>query len=431
MGTLVKTGVLAALAGAGLAGLLHADEARADNGRQLQSSDGNLSVNLGGHVQFDGYYDDKDSSSGIGSGVAGEDSSDSFRFRRAWITLTGKVYGFAYHIDYDLVSSTLQRAWLSHGVLPHGTLYVGQDKPWASLDELSSDSDVPFLERNITSSSGVNPAANYTNGLFYSWNDRVFTDEDNLWLGLSGSALHKQSGGTDTSTQGTAFNARVGYAPIVEKDRWLHFGVSFVNANAATGSTTAGTNALLVSYVYGSHFDSSEKLTLAKYTVSDTGAKPHSNTVGGELAGAYGPGYLQAEYDHAAFRQAGEPDNTVTAYSVTAAYALTGETRPYKPGTASYGGITPAHGYGAWEIALRYEEARNDGNDGVFTGLALPGAKAALATLDKVTVLTAGLNYYANSHVRFELQFQHGKADLGKAGSDAPNTVAARAQLVF
>ena len=431
MSTLVKTGVMAALAGVGLAAVLHADDARADGAFQLKSADGNFSGSLTGRLEFDGYYDNNDNRSKIGSGVAGSDSSDSFRFRRAWLTLAGNVYSFDYHVDYDFVANTLQRAWISHEVLPHGTLYIGQDKPWASLDEIASDTETPFLERNIASSSGINSVATYTNGLYYAWNNRLFTEEDNVWIGLSGSSLHKQSGGADSSTQGTAFNARVAYAPIVEKNRWLHFGVSFINANAAAGSTTAGTNALLVSYVYGNHFDSDEKLTLANYPVSSTGTRPHSNTLGGELAAAYGPGYLQAEYDDAKFHEAGEPDNTVKAYSVTGAVMLTGETRPYKPGDASYGGITPGHAYGAWELAVRYEKARNDGNDGVFKGLALPGVKVSLATLDQVTLISAGVNYYPNAHVRFMLDYEHGKADLGKAGTDSPNTVEARAQLTF
>ena len=431
MSTLFKTGVLAALAGVGLAGLLHADDAKADGAFQVKSSDGNLSGSVGGRLEFDGYYDRNDNKTKIGSGVAGSDSSDSFRFRRVWVTLTGKVYSFDYHIDYDLVSSSLQRAWFSHEVLPHGTLYIGEDKPWASLDEIASDSDTPFLERNLASSSGVNSVATYTNGLYYAWHDQIFTSEDNLWLGLSGSSLHKHSGGLDTSTQGTAFNARIAYAPIVRKDRWLHFGASFINANAAAGSTTSGTNALLASYVYGNHFNGNEKLTLANYTVSSTGTRPHSNTLGGELAGAYGPAYLQAEYDNAKFHETGQPDNTVKAYSVTAAVTLTGETRPYKPGDATYGGITPSHDYGAWELVARYEKARNEGNNGVFAGLALAGAKASLATLDQVTLLGLGLNYYPNSHVRFMLDYEHGKADLGKAGTDSPNTIAARAQIVF
>lgn len=431
MRTLVKTSALTLSIGVGMTGLLHVHDAKANGVWQFSSPDGNFSTSIGSRLEFDGYYDDNDNGGKIGSGVAGEDSSDSFRFRRAWLTLTGNVYSFDYHIDYDLVSDALQRAWLSHEVLPHGTLYIGQDKPWASLDEIASDTDTPFLERNIASSSGVNSVATYTNGLYYAWHNRLLSGHDNLWLGLSGSSLHKEVSGADTSTQGTAFNARVAYAPIVEDDHWLHFGVSFINANAADGSNTSGSNALLASYVYGNHFDSNEKLTLAKYTVTSTGTRPHSNTLGGELAGAYGPGYLQAEYDDVEFHEAGESDNTVKAYSITAAITLTGETRKYKADDATYRGITPSHGYGAWELAVRYERAQNYGNNGVFTGLALPGVKGSVATLDQVSLLTIGLNYYANAHVRFMLDYEHGKADLGRAGTDSPNTVGLRAQLAF
>jgi len=42
-----------------------------------------------------------------------------------------------------------------------------------------------------------------------------------------------------------------------------------------------------------------------------------------------------------------------------------------------------------------------------------------------------GLNFYPNEHVRFELNYEHGEADLGKEGSDSPNTIGARAQLWF
>ncbi|MGA7539122.1 MAG: porin [Steroidobacteraceae bacterium] len=429
-----KCGFLIALAGAGVLlalGTTRADAAATGGLASLDSPDGNLSAQVGGRLQFDGYVDHNDSGSTIGSGVPDADEASSFRFRRVWVTLTGKVYDFDYHLDYDFVSGALQRAWLSHGLLAHGTLYIGQDKPWASMDEIASNADTPFLERNIASASGVNSAATYAQGLFYDWQAHALSNSDSLWLGLSASSLHKQSGNTDTSTQGTAFNGRIAYAPIVEQHRWLHLGLSLINANADTGSTTAGANALLASYVYGNHFDGDEKLTLADYPVSSKGARPHANTLGAELAGAYGPLYVQAEYDDAAFHEAGEPDNTVTAYSVTAAYTLTGETRPYRVGDATYGAITPASSLGAWELALRYDHARNDGNNGVFTGLALAGAKATLATLDEVSMVTVGLNYYASARVRFMFDYERGTADLGRAGSDSPSTFAARAQIVF
>ena len=430
MNILIKSGVVAALAGASV-GLARADVVTTTGGIKVVSSNGDFSAAVGTLLQFDAYEDQNDSSSGIGSGIANGSSNNAFRFRRAWITLAGKVYSFNYHVDYDTVTGALARAWLEHDLLPNGSLFIGQDKPWGSLDELARNPDTPFLERNIVSASGVNAAATYSDGVFYEWSRRALTDNDSLWLGASAVSLHKQTGSTDTSTQGSAYNARIGYAPIIEKDAWAHVGASIIDATAATGSSTAGTNALNASYAYGDYFDSSEKLTLASYPVSSTGARPHSRSISGELAGAYGPAYLQAEYDDVAFHETGEPNNTVRAYSATAAYTLTGETRSYNTKDSTYGTITPAHSYGAWEVAVRYDQATNDGSDGVYTGLALAGAKAALATADKVTLITVGLNYYPNDHVRFVLNYEHGKADLGREGSDSPNTIGARAQLWF
>ncbi|HUA26287.1 MAG TPA: porin [Steroidobacteraceae bacterium] len=431
MNMLVKSGVVAALAAAGV-GLAHADVVTTTGGVKVVSSNGDFSAAIGTLIQFDAYADENDSTSGIGSGTANASSNDAFRFRRAWITLAGKVYNFHYHIDYDTVSGSLQRAWLEHDLLPHGSLFLGQDKPWASMDEIARNPDTPFLERNIASSSGVNAAATYTNGVYYEWHDRAFSDSDNLWLGASAASLHKQSSSADTITQGSAYNARIAYAPIVDKNLWLHIGASIIASTAAAGSSTAGANGLTAAYAYGNYYDSDEKLTLASYPVSSTtGARPHSRAVSGELAGAYGPAYVQAEYDNVAFRQLGEPDNTVTAYSATAAYTLTGETRGYNTQDATYLGIVPAHSYGAWEVAVRYDEARNDGFDDAFHGIALAGVKASEATADKVTVVSIGLNYYPNDHVRFVLDYEHGEADLGKAGEDKPNTIGARAQLWF
>ncbi|HUN70868.1 MAG TPA: porin [Steroidobacteraceae bacterium] len=427
----MKSGCIATLA-AMSAGLAHADVVTTTGGIKVVSSNGDFSAAVGTLLQFDAYADENDSSSRIGSGVANGSSNNAFRFRRVWITLAGKVYGFNYHIDYDTVSGALQRAWLEHGLLPNGSLFVGQDKPWASMDEIARNPDTPFLERNVVSSSGVNAAATYTNGLYYEWHRPAFTGSDNLWLGASAASLHRQTGSADASTQGSAYNARIAYAPFVGKDTWLHLGASIIDATAATGSNTESSNGLAASYAYGNYYDGNEKVTLASYPVSTaTGARPHSRSVAGEFAGAYGPAYWQAEYDNVAFHETGVADNTVTAYSMTAAYTLTGETRRYNTQDATYLGIAPAHSYGAWELAVRYDQARNDGSDDTFTGLALAGAKASLATADKVTLVTVGLNYYANDHVRFVLDYEHGKADLGKEGSDSPNTIGARAQLWF
>ncbi len=140
---------------------------------------------------------------------------------------------------------------------------------------------------------------------------------------------------------------------------------------------------------------------------------------------------MQAEYDNARFHEAGDARQHGEGLLGHGAFTLTGEARPYKPGDATYGGITPSHAYGAWEIAVRYEKARNEGNNGVFTGFALAGVKTYARHVGPGLVAQRGSELLPESHVRFMLDYEHGKADLGRAGTDSPNTVAARAQLVF
>ncbi|HEY6517528.1 MAG TPA: hypothetical protein VIY50_15400, partial [Steroidobacteraceae bacterium] len=106
MNILVKSGVVAVLAGAS-AGLAHADVVTTTGGIKVVSSNGDFSAAVGTLVQFDAYGDENDNGSKIGSGVANGSANDAFRFRRVWITLAGKVYGFHYHVDYDTVTGAL------------------------------------------------------------------------------------------------------------------------------------------------------------------------------------------------------------------------------------------------------------------------------------------------------------------------------------
>jgi phosphate-selective porin OprO/OprP len=121
----------------------------------------------------------------------------------------------------------------------------------------------------------------------------------------------------------------------------------------------------------------------------------------------------------------------VQAYSVTAAYALTGESRPYDAASASYGGIRPNSVNGAWEVAVRYDHGKNkslDAGCGLITKNATSSAPASKCS---VSSITGGVNYYVNPNVRFMLDYVHGEADAGNAGKDSPDAVMARTQLSF
>jgi phosphate-selective porin OprO/OprP len=88
-----------------------------------------------------------------------------------------------------------------------------------------------------------------------------------------------------------------------------------------------------------------------------------------------------------------------------ASLVLTGETHPYIPADAVYGGISPANpfslwggGWGAWEIAGRISTMNLNDQLGTTNGVA--GGQQ--------TIYTAGLNWYVNGNIRFMFDYLHG-----------------------
>jgi phosphate-selective porin OprO/OprP len=113
---------------------------------------------------------------------------------------------------------------------------------------------------------------------------------------------------------------------------------------------------------------------------------------------------------------------------------LTGETHPYLPVSAAYGGIIPANpfslwggGWGAWEIAGRFSTMNLNDQLGTTNGVA--GGRQ--------TIYTAGLNWYVNANVRFMFDYQHGNitkqissTNSGDAGAKF-EAFAMRTQVAF
>jgi phosphate-selective porin OprO/OprP len=118
-----------------------------------------------------------------------------------------------------------------------------------------------------------------------------------------------------------------------------------------------------------------------------------------------------------------------TAWEVTGGWVLTGE-------DASYNGIAPLHpfnlhtgGWGAWQVVARYAELNVDNaafTDGFVTKGSASGAQA----------WSAGLNWYLNKNVRFDLSYSHTTFSLYKDQTTAvtahpENVIFTRIQLGF
>jgi phosphate-selective porin OprO/OprP len=389
----------------------------------FRSADGRIQAALGVNLQLDGSLLYPDAGSSLG--ISGDGARHANLYpRRLNLTLSGSAYGFDFNFTQDLSDADdlpggLKDLWVGHHIGgTNAILMVGQHKPWRSLDELASSRNVLFVENNALSANGLLGGRNYGQGLFYRWLRRgALARRDQLWLGA---ALYSNTK-DDKGFAGYGANARIVYAPFIAPRQWLHLGANYSYDQSPAYSTRSPANgygapAAGYSTWYGTR---SNPARVAKF-----GPGPVSSAalLTGELAAAIGPLYLQDEYGRARLQQ-GLRHADVRAFSVAIAYSLTGETRSYSPANATYGALRPAHHLGAVEAVLRYDGIDN-------RNLSSCALKIGATRCDVLSV-TAGLNYYPNSHVRFMLQYVTGLADAGVAGTDHPHAIEARAIAAF
>lgn len=450
----VRNGALAVILGAGASGAAHADSASTLGGIVVKSDDGNFVASLGGRVHFDYTGIMPDKGSGFDSGAA--ENTSGFYFRRVFISLSGKVYGWRYRIDEDISNTSnpaagFQDVFISHDIGDYGTVRIGQTKPFRSMDELLSNNDKIFTERNVNSATGLFGGRDYQQGVFYRYSrPNTFKTDDNFWGGVSVYSLNKAGASTDqgtgTPTQGIGYNARLAYAPVFTPREWIHVGASFSSDHADNGAKlTSGDS---VWYSYKGVTQNLVSLAGTQPATNPTSANigggnnPSVATTAAELAGAFGPLYLQTEYGLAKFRQpvpvkTGVPnEQTVYAFSGEGSYYLTGETKRYDTTIASYATPKPLHPYGAVEVAAGYNFIKNRNLSANDTGAVCAPAVGAIPTGSTITkcdltYYTVGVNYYANANVRFMLDYYYGIFDLGNAGKDSPKAVNARFQIAF
>ena len=457
MNRYIRNGLLAVFLGAGVSGAALADSAKTLGGIVVTSDDGNFVASLGGRIQFDytGILPDK--GSGFDSGD--EENDSGFYFRRVYLSLTGRLYGWRYRIDEDISNTATPAAgfkyvFASHDIGQYSTLRIGQSKPWRSMDELVSDLDTPFVERNAISSYGIFGGRQYQEGLFYRYSrPDTFIKNDHFWGGASFYSLNSAGAvtaeGTGTPTQGLGYNARLAYAPIAKDREWLHIGASYSSDHADNGAALSAYDSAWYSYKgvtqnLASLQGSPTAVPSGAPALANLGGgnNPSATTTTGELAGAYGSLYLQGEVGFVRLSQetavsASVPNvQNVDAYAIEGTWYLTGESRRYDTEVASYGKPAPLHNYGAVELALGYNFLKDrDIPSGDTSGVCKPatGAIPSGTTITKcdLSFLTAGVNYYFNPNVQVSLDYYYGIYDLGDAGKDLPKAVNARFQINF
>jgi phosphate-selective porin OprO/OprP len=334
-------------------------------------------------------------------------------------------------------TSGIENAYLSYtGLKPFGgrmAIEGGVMDLAYTLDEATSSNDIAFMERASSSVVAMNIAAgDFRSAVGGRWyNDRFWAGA--YVTGPTTGAIHSASSvNPPGTTEQYGAVARVAGQIVSGKDYSLHIGGDAQWLIQPPHNLIANTQTLTLSDRPELRIDPTTILTTGAIA-GVSGAQVYSI----EAAATYGPLWLQGEYywfnvDRNAF--APTPSLKFEGGYAQAAFVLTGETRPYKPASASYGGITPAHpfslsggGWGAWEIAARYSTI--DLNDRIAFANGIAGGRQ--------TVYTLALNWYVNGNVRFMLDYLHGNinkqvspTNFTDAGAKF-DAVAMRTQVAF
>jgi phosphate-selective porin OprO and OprP len=412
-----------------------------NNRPTICTADDQNCVSITSRIHFDvGGYDYHPNS----AATSPQKLDDGENLRRARIGILGKFFGdWNYALVYDFGGSSdgfdstastgaaagvggttvgflpggavsgVENAYLSYtGFRPFGGKLAIEggimDLPY-TLDEATSSNDMPFMER---ASSGI-IAQNIAAGDFRSTAGARWYD-DRFWAGAyvtgpATGAIHSASSlNPNGTTEQVGAMARAAGQLVSGNDYSFHLGGEGEWLIRAPRDEITGAQTLILSDRPELRIDPTSLISTGALA-GVSGAQVYS----GEVAGTYGPLFFQGEYF---WYNVDRGNNIIPLPSVKfdggyaeVAYALTGETRKYNPGAASYGGIIPANpwsstenGWGAWEIAGRVSTMNL--NDQLATANGVAGGRQ--------TVYTMALNWYVNRNVRFMFDYLHG--DIAK-----------------
>jgi len=426
-----------------VSGTSFADTAETNGGIKIKTDDGRFEASIGARFHLDANLIDLDDDSGFGSAGLKSNNPSGVFFRRIYLTLKGKAYGWSWKIENDFCGqasktlpatvgggtgtvgatttdqsntcreSNFQYVYASTNLGP-GEIIIGQNKPFRSMEDIMSSNEITMIERSYVSSAGIYAGREFQDGVFYLVPMDIFTAGAAVYSLRSINGTTTASNGNGT-TEGVGWNARVTVAPIATEKMVAHVGVNY------SGESFHNNNSLAPAFGYFGRLGGSEKLLAS-------GDK--TNIFGVELAGLFGPATLQAEWaqlraDDAASDTAGVTQkDTINAWYVQGSYFVTGESKKYNKHDAVFNNPKPINSWGAIELTTRYEMAKNKDLGAGIAGICGGSSKCDISDL------TFGVNYFLNPNVRVMLNYILG-SDKRSAGDDKPRTLAARFQLAF
>ena len=377
---------------------------------RLRLDDGNINLGAGALMQFDAATYDQNAQGGPDTAQALYTDLDTGLAGRRGIFLVNGIFykDFIAFVSHDVFDpgtrevEGLRSALLAWRGLDPLWLIVGQQNLPDPLDAATFSSQRTFMEESM--SSGAFGYATGTPSLGAAVLHR--TKNHYVRVGLWGVPVDEY--GHDS--EGWGVHGRATYAPISERDRALHFGVSGYWRKPTVRQGDVGGS---------ERFASRPELHVDDLFFVDTGNIPRIDSFvfgGVEMLANRGPWNVQAEYHRVWVDRYDSPhdapfrDLTFDGYYVQTSYYLTGESQNFLSNFATPWRVQPNQefdletgGWGAVEVAARFSHIDLDSGTG---DLAHGGIRGGVA--DNYSL---ALNWYPTALTRVSVNYVHSNID--------------------
>jgi phosphate-selective porin OprO and OprP len=398
------------------------------NGRvSFASPDGAFTLALRSLVQFDaGYF-------AQGRNPATVDLNSGTNFRRAQLGFQGTVFNdWAYNFIYDFGGNGVENrgyiynAYIEYDGFKPFFFRIGAYTPPAGLEDQTGSGDLFFLERASASDIARNIA-----GAPSREAASIFAQGDTYVVSLSYTGK-KTTDGTSTGAAVGTFDAqqsligRAAWLAVSEPDvKWLLDG--HITEVLKLPDPSASPAASVIRLSNGPEIAVDASRTVDTGSIDAKGVREF----GFESAAEYDRLFAQGGwFRYEVERRLAVPSPHFTGWYGFLTYSLTGEQHPYDPATASFRNIRPSKplgtpgGWGAWEATARYSSTDLD---------FLPFNTAANGgiTGGKQDIWTLGLNWYPNSAIKFQFNYENLQVNhVNAPGNDiSANVIALRSQI--
>ena len=300
--------------------------------------------------------------------------------RRARFALKAVLWTDWYaEVDFDFAeeATAVKDAYISYRGLfgRRGHVRVGNFRQPFGLEENFTSRNLLFMER----SAGTDPfVVGRRMGLEVARWDKNWRVAASVY----GADVSDFAGEKDDD-ETLNFAARVNFTPIHTDDSVLLLGAAGTLRKTDWDGNEVRFDVRPETYVADTKFTDTD----------DIGDVDKYNVVGGELAYVNKRFYAQGEYMMASVQRLDNLENlNFGGGYVYAGFFLTDDTHPYDWRNAEFGRVVPKAKGGAWEVAARFSTLDLDDKD-------IEGGSA--------TIMTLGVNWYANPNIRVYLNYAH------------------------